>query len=319
MNLETFLKDPQIQTFLEANDLTSVYAHFAYDEKHKITKFFLDNGVNPLDYVDHLIPLMYYSLDIKSIDIPSHIKRIGDGAFHSCDELIEVKLPSNITHIRAYTFRFCSKLRSIEIPENVTFLGKACFEGCSKLQYVKLPKDLCTIEDTVFNMCRSLKKIFIPETVTSIGENVFFGTDTVIHCVEGSYTHKYCEENDMKFKLVNGLNESVESDTLIEDITETANENRQVIEAIRKLLTEQGFEEEKKLNGIAFTQKTKEPIVITSQFYIDTTDLSHEAYINSEDETFDSSYSNKGTEDSIEKAAALFIKAFINVTTADIV
>ena len=73
-----------------------------------------------------------------------------------------IRLPKEITEIRAYTFENCTNLRSIQIPEKVYRIASHAFYGCTSLRDVELPSGLKTIGSSAFRRCYSLYNITVP-------------------------------------------------------------------------------------------------------------------------------------------------------------
>lgn len=59
-----------------------------------------------------------YSRNLKSVEIPSSVKSIGEGAFYGCNKLESVRFEVNskLESIGAVAFRFCN-LTSVFLPE----------------------------------------------------------------------------------------------------------------------------------------------------------------------------------------------------------
>lgn len=70
---------------------------------------------------------------ITSVTIPSSVKRIGTGAFSSCD-LTKAKMSEGLEVIADYAFAYCTKLTEGTIPQSVTELAGNAFEGDNKLK-----------------------------------------------------------------------------------------------------------------------------------------------------------------------------------------
>ena len=109
---------------------------------------------------------------LHSINIPSSVTSIGDGAFQYNRALSSISLSEGLTSIGSYAFLECP-LTSISIPESVTSIGSYAFVACSSLTSVSIPKGVTSIEDGVFRSCTSLTSISIPKGVTSIGDAAF--------------------------------------------------------------------------------------------------------------------------------------------------
>ena len=130
----------------------------------------------------------------------------------------DLTLPSGITQIYKYAFRYCSSLTSVTIGNSVTSIGSSAFENCSKLTSVyitdiaawcKISFDdsysnpLCyahnlylnnelvteitaedlqgvtSIGERAFYNCRSLTSVTIGNSVTSIGSSAFSGCSSL--------------------------------------------------------------------------------------------------------------------------------------------
>lgn len=105
--------------------------------------------------------------------IPSTVKTIGSGAFHSCAKLSSVFIPASVTNIGSEAFKYCEMLTRLTIPSNVKVIGDGAFSNCVKLETVTLPSGLNRIPNSAFNSCIKLNGITIPSMVTSIGNDAF--------------------------------------------------------------------------------------------------------------------------------------------------
>lgn len=74
--------------------------------------------------------------DVMALTFPSTLKYIGDGAFASCESLINVIIPEGIKAIYTGTFTNCFALEKVDIPYSVEYIGAAfnsAFTGHSRL------------------------------------------------------------------------------------------------------------------------------------------------------------------------------------------
>ena len=88
----------------------------------------------------------------------TQIGNSGDkyGAFEGCDQLTTVTLPSSVTTIGSFAFRYCNSLTSINLS------------NCTNLK---------NIESSAFYKCTNLTKIILPTSLESIGNWAFAYSD----------------------------------------------------------------------------------------------------------------------------------------------
>ena len=105
LNPADYLKQPDVQKLLNEENLTDVYTSYYYPSK--LTKFFMDNDIDPLPYMRGVTPAMYYDLPIESIELPNNIRWIQDSAFQGCTNLKYIKIPSSVKIIDSDAFNSC--------------------------------------------------------------------------------------------------------------------------------------------------------------------------------------------------------------------
>ena len=166
---------------------------------------------------------------LTEIIIPDGIVYIGDYAFKSCRALKYVTIPDSVTYIGDSAFEGCWDLTSIKIPDKVTHIGAQAFSDCTGLTSVILPKKITRIEHSTFSNDWQLTEITIPDSVTYIGDHAFSGNgyygsaltnvtiskkityvgngafaycrNLTITCYKDSAAHKYCQDENVMFKL----------------------------------------------------------------------------------------------------------------------
>lgn len=72
--------------------------------------------------------------NLKSVVLPSSLKKIGSGAFRECSSLTHVDLPASLKRVESYLFYECSALQSVTIPAEVTSMGSQIFYYCNNLK-----------------------------------------------------------------------------------------------------------------------------------------------------------------------------------------
>ena len=104
---------------------------------------------------------------------------IGDYFFMDKSNLIRIRLPQNVTHIKDYSFSGCSSLAFVTVPNSVTSIGDNAFGDCSSLASVTIGNSVTSIGNDAFSSCSSLASVTIPNSVTSIGSGAFSGCSSL--------------------------------------------------------------------------------------------------------------------------------------------
>lgn len=141
-----------------------------------------------------------YSTSLKSLKLPSTVKKIGKSAFTDCIKFSpEVfTLPAGLEHIEKQAFYECrslegeiilpdglksikdaafyhTRLSKVNFPESIEYIGNMTFTGCN-LKSIFLPDD-CWLEWTggQFYNNIALTEAHLPENATFIPEAIFDG------------------------------------------------------------------------------------------------------------------------------------------------
>ncbi len=108
-----------------------------------------------------------------TITIPSGVTTISNMAFASCSSITSINLPSTINSIGNGAF-YGTSIASIEIPRSVTNIESAAFMNCSKLKYISFDKTNITLLNAqMFQNCQSLEYVVIPSSVNEINKGFF--------------------------------------------------------------------------------------------------------------------------------------------------
>ena len=95
------------------------------------------------------------------------------------EEIKDLTIPNDVSHIGNYSFDSCLGLTSLTIPNSVVDIGDGAFGSCSGLTSINLSNGLEKIGYGAFAYC-GITKLDIPNSVTSIGNSVFIGCDKLI-------------------------------------------------------------------------------------------------------------------------------------------
>ncbi|MCD8080153.1 MAG: leucine-rich repeat protein [Bacteroides sp.] len=134
---------------------------------------------------------------LSSVDFPSSIQYIAEGAFMGTSLLSEVDIPGVITHlpdklfaesgiekvgfpsgvtsVGSELFRDCIRLTALDLPAGIRETGDALFKGCTALRSLTLPVEIARIGDETFYGCISLSVVDLPAEVREIGDAAFRG------------------------------------------------------------------------------------------------------------------------------------------------
>lgn len=199
--LKRFLSEPDIQRALQKSDLSVIYGKVHIELASEFTQLMNSLNIDPLEYLNYIPNWFLSNTTIRSITIPTYIKRIGSGAFQNCVQLTHITIPDSVIDIGTEAFAYCKGLTSIVIPDSVISISHGCFRNCTYLASITLTNNITTISNSVFENCRSLKSIVIPDGVTSIGYQAFLGCDKLTSITIpgsvidiGSEVFSYCKK-----------------------------------------------------------------------------------------------------------------------------
>ncbi len=106
---------------------------------------------------------------LRSIQIPANVEKIGIGTFNGCSRLstVDFEPNSNLRIINSSddngTFANCTNLINIKLPQNVTLVGRSAFKGCQKLIDVYCAALIPpTISYNTFTNVSSAARFYVP-------------------------------------------------------------------------------------------------------------------------------------------------------------
>lgn len=97
-----------------------------------------------------------YQSELKTVTVPSSVKKLGEGAFYGCKSLKTVILSDGLELIDRFAFAKCSYLDKIELPSSLHTIAEEAFNGCTRLSELKIPSSCQKIGDDAFIACESL-------------------------------------------------------------------------------------------------------------------------------------------------------------------
>lgn len=86
--------------------------------------------------VDDFTPWRFVT--IKKVIVRDGVTTIGDYAFSSCFDLVEVELPDSLLSIGELAFYNCDLLTDVYLPEGLTVIGERAFDLCDSLTAINV-------------------------------------------------------------------------------------------------------------------------------------------------------------------------------------
>lgn len=171
LDIEKLIKD-------EVNVGNKNFGEYDFSTNEISAAFFTilyNNNINVLEYLNtNTIPAyLFYTAELKHIEIPNGFKNIGNYAF-AYAFIESIKLPNTLNYISNSAFEYCVALKTIDIPDSVIRVGSYAFKDCSELKKIKLT-NVRTINNHTFKDCLNLKEIELSDKLESIEDHAFEG------------------------------------------------------------------------------------------------------------------------------------------------
>ncbi len=99
------------------------------------------------------------------------------GAFHNCNNLVDIEFEAGRTEIPSNMFFGCDGLITIDIPNTVTSIGSSAFWNCTNMTDVIFPDTITNISSWAFYNCDSLEKAIFPNSLLTLGGGAFYDCD----------------------------------------------------------------------------------------------------------------------------------------------
>ncbi len=156
--------DPTWQGFYTWEGIVS----HTYDAVHDCyVLVFDDHGTGELP------PYFESCQNVVSVQLPGNISTLGEMAFYFCTGLKEITLPARLNHMKAGAFQYCSALEEVTLPDNAMTFGKGVFTGCNSLASINIPEGTKILSEHLFSNCSSLQSIELPSSLKGIRDFAF--------------------------------------------------------------------------------------------------------------------------------------------------
>ncbi|MBQ7584370.1 MAG: leucine-rich repeat protein, partial [Lachnospiraceae bacterium] len=106
------------------------------------------------------------------LELPDTVTSVGEGLCQKSG-ITDVSLPSGISSLPKYCFRYCDFLESVTVPGNVKKLDNCCFQYCKSLKTVTIGAGVAEIGQNSFEGCPALETLSMPSSLKKIGSYAF--------------------------------------------------------------------------------------------------------------------------------------------------
>lgn len=147
-------------------------------------------SLQSIDIPDSVTTIRTYAFmcceSLRNLDIPDSVTTIGACAFYGCKSLQSIEISKNNSNYASIDGILYSKYKNViikippgkelveyKIPYNVTTIDAYAFEDCESLRILDIPNNIMMIKRFAFLSCKSLQSIYIPDSVTEIGDSLF--------------------------------------------------------------------------------------------------------------------------------------------------
>lgn len=116
-------------------------------------------------------------LDIPALRRNKPVLSIAASAFKNNEKLISVHIGKNVRRIGEGAFEGCKNLVAVTFSDNslLKTIGNRALVNCTSLESFAFPSGVTALPDSVFYNCTALKTVVLSDAMTSFGANAFDG------------------------------------------------------------------------------------------------------------------------------------------------
>ena len=165
-NLRKSGNDDTVTSVRIEEGIVDIDAHSRYNDP----EYYKNYGGEPYD-----VSKAYFSQlkNLKTIYLPSTLKRIAPAMFKDCTSLRSIVIPDSVEEIATNAFDGCTSLEFVKLPANLKKIGAFAFRNCA-LKDLRLPKSVEFIGDEAFNGCKYISgRLDLPTALKDLGEGAF--------------------------------------------------------------------------------------------------------------------------------------------------
>ena len=152
-------------------DSVEIIGEFAFNGCTKLTSVTIGKGIisigngafvntgygnNPSNWEDGVLYIGDYLIDANlsvsgNYVVKDGTRLIAECAFWGCTRLTGVVIPSSVTHICDYAFRYCTNLVDILSSDGLEYLGFGIDINCDKLEHIAWPNSVKKVGNAIVN------------------------------------------------------------------------------------------------------------------------------------------------------------------------
>lgn len=206
-NEDTIIRAIAANCFYDVKQLKQ--ARFGEGLWHIGEKAFYNSGIQNVWLPDSTLTIgswaFIYCESLKEIKIPPLVNHLLSNCFYDCRNMKIVEFAGSIKYIDSKVFAHCKSLEILKFNDGLLSIGSSAMAYCDNLRSVYLPEGTMRLGDQVFREDRNLKGVYLPKTIGKIGEDIFKNCPQVTALIhKNSYAEKYCKENKIPIKIIEG-------------------------------------------------------------------------------------------------------------------
>lgn len=128
--------------------------------------------------------------NLEKVVFHQKLERIGEWSFANCKALADINFPDNLNAIEEGAFYNCDALKEpLVLAENINSIGNCAFQDCDNLDMVEIYGEV-SIGDEAFEGCNNLTTLKLGDKVKEVRFRTFYGCFSLQDVIIGSGLEK---------------------------------------------------------------------------------------------------------------------------------
>lgn len=130
------------------------------------------------EYAENTLPdYCFFAKHYEKVLLPVDLKKIGEGAFAGCKNLLSVDIPVGLKEIGRYAFSACDALSGVVLGSNLEMIADGAFMRCMGMKKADMStvSAECSLGSMIFADCVSLESVKLGENVRYLPIRAFAG------------------------------------------------------------------------------------------------------------------------------------------------